>query len=126
MLSMANRRGRTDKPKPKGAVVNMTTDERRAFKEKREKLGFTHRALAAKAHTSGGTISNIETGESGQVNAAVYARVYAVLFGAKSAVDNQAKLKKLVEDLAEIPDSWGAIGELIASAKKLSKPTGES
>lgn len=117
MLVMANRRGRQEKPK--GGVVNLTSDERKAFRERREKLGYTHRSLGAKAGVSGGTISNIETGASGQVNAAKYAAAYAVLFGKQKAVDNLATYKKMVEDLADVTDHWDAISEIIAGAKKI-------
>lgn len=119
MASMvAKRRGRQENPT--GGKINLTIEERAAFKAQREKRGHTHRTLGAKAGVSGGTISNIETGASGQVNAAKYAAAYAVLFGNKPEPESQAVLKKIIQDLVNVdPDRWPGIADVVASIKKL-------
>jgi DNA-binding XRE family transcriptional regulator len=103
---------------PKGGVVDLTHEERERFKSRRIELGYTHRTLGDRIGCSSGTISNIETGRSGQPTREVYGAAYAVLFGPKApeGVDVDT-WKKMMSGLAEAPEIWEGILALVDKVK---------
>lgn len=100
-------------------MVDLSPAERLRFKEKRVKLGYTHRSLSARTGVSPGSISNIETGRSGQVSRENYAKVYAVLFSDNppEGVEHE-QYKHMIENLVLRPDLWSAVTVLAESTKK--------
>lgn len=102
---------------PTGGVFDLTDEERLKFKEKREELGISHRALAKKCGCSQATISNIETGRSGQVNQFIYMKAYVILFGTEPSSPAQWGAAKRIQNAlaGTSPDNWDAIADLVES-----------
>jgi transcriptional regulator with XRE-family HTH domain len=97
------KRGRIQQPG--GAVIDVTPEERRRFKELRLAKGFTQPQLAARIGVSDGTISNIETGRSGQVKRAAYLAAMALLqSGAEVEPARDERIKQILDKLMKLDE----------------------
>lgn len=102
---MAKPRGR--QAHPGGALQGVTPDERAAIKARRLELGWHQKDVARKAGTSTATISNLESGRSGQTRRSVYLKARLVLFGPEgSNVDAHSDTyKKILDGAMELDET---------------------
>lgn len=75
-VQMAKTRGRQEHPK--GRKITPSPEERARVRGLREGKGWTQAELADKAHTTQGTISNLESSDR-EIFVEVYARILAAL-----------------------------------------------
>lgn len=89
-----------------GPVVDVTPEERTEIRKLRLAKKLTQEQLAAKIGVSNGTISNLETGRSGQTRRVVYLEALAFLkASAKSATtadDGGARFKRVMDKYLEL------------------------
>ena len=77
--------GRLDRPH--GEKISISDEDRLWIKSEREARGWTHRELGARAGCSAATVSNVETGRTGQPYKSVLAGIYRAL---KAKNENEA------------------------------------
>jgi transcriptional regulator with XRE-family HTH domain len=108
-----------DKKHPDGPLISLTAKERADLKAKREAKGFTTRELAARAGTTQGTISNVETGRHPQVRRGVYARIRRALRDqSPAAADADHVFKEIVEDAVDLtPEQLVLVRGLVKTVK---------
>ncbi len=85
-VALMARQGRLEQTT--GPVIDLTPDERVEFYRLRKASGLTQQQLGAKIGVSAGTISNIETGRSGQPRRGPYLEALRYLKAPKTDADN--------------------------------------
>jgi transcriptional regulator with XRE-family HTH domain len=97
------KRGRIDQTS--GPVTDVTPDERAEFKRLRKSKKLRQDQLAAKIHVSPATISNIETGRSGQVRREPYLEALRYLRGSESEPASGERFKRVMEKFLKLDDA---------------------
>lgn len=110
---------------PKGDVVTLSTDDRKALREARVKRGLNQGEAADKIGVKQATISNVENGKhTSQVRKSVYAalvRLYKMKVDAPTpTIEHEKDFKDLVAAISDLePDEYAA---MLAVAKTITKP----
>lgn len=101
-----------------GPKMDVPSEERTRLRDLREGRGWSQQQLADKIGVSNGTISNLETGGSGQVYKAVYAEVVRVLKAGDEATEADAnRFMRAVKRLLELDERGWAIVEAVLDAQ---------
>lgn len=112
-MQMAKNRGRQEHPT--GPKITISPEERAHIRGLREGRNWTQQELADKAHTTQGTISNLESGDR-QVYLSVYKRVLIALKAETTTSDYYSRIVDGASDLTETEQM--AIATLIDAYRK--------
>jgi transcriptional regulator with XRE-family HTH domain len=116
-VQLMAKRGRIDQTT--GPVIDLTPEERSEFRRLRKAKGLGQEQLATKIGVSTGTISNIETGRSGQVRREPYLEAMRYLKSTKEVAaheDASTRLKRVNEKYLRLDGSGQAAVEALMDA----------
>ena len=105
-----------------GPVIDITPEDRARFRKLRKAKGMTQPQLVTRIGVSDGTISNIETGRSGQVRRAPYLAAMAFLQGNVDVegLSRDARIKRMLDNVLKLDDRGLAAVEALIDSQLLS------
>ena len=109
------------KMSPTDGRITVDADERKLFKQRRVELGLTQRELALRAHTTNGTISNLEKGKHPQIKRSLYMRLRFILLRDKA--EPSARIDEMYKELSEVATDLDEkhMAHLLETARSLKK-----